>query len=168
MTQSDLEQLADNAAVVAGLDPALVKAIIEQESSWESWAWNPEPRYRFLMNVRLWIPFRSLTPEERASEIPPPDFPVLMGDRDQEWWGQQASWGLMQIIGGVARECGFKGPYLPELLNPEINLRFGCRHLIKKLKAAGQDVIKALLAWNGGGNPNYPQEVVARMSHYRV
>ena len=29
------------------------------------------------------------------------------------------------------------------------------------------NVTKALLLWNGGGNPDYPAEVLARMSKYQ-
>ena len=121
--------LIQSAAAGAGLPPLLLIAIIEQESGGNLWAWNPEPRYRYLWDVKRNRPFRTLTEGERASESPPHDFPALAGDRDQEWWGQQASWGLMQVMGAVAREHGFRGAYLTELCDPELNLEYGCRHL---------------------------------------
>jgi hypothetical protein len=136
--------------------PALVLAVIWTESGGDQCAWNPEPAYRYLWNVRTNAPFRALTPGESASESPPSDFPFLAGDRDQEWWAQQASWGLMQPMGAVARECGFKGPYLTRLVqDPELNLQIGCTHLRKQLDAAG-NVRDALRRYNGGpGNMDY-------------
>ena len=91
-------------AAAHGLPPLLITALVEQESAGDPYAWNPEPRYRYLWDVKRNAPFRTPTEAERASEIPPHDFPTLGGDRDQEWWGQQASWGLMQVMGAVARE----------------------------------------------------------------
>lgn len=114
-----------------GLPRALVAAIVEAESAGEPWAWNPEPRYRYLWDVKRLRPFRALTPEEIRSEVPPADFPALAGDRDQEWWAQRASWGLMQVMGAVAREAGFRGPWLPAILEVQANLDLGCKHLAR-------------------------------------
>jgi len=146
------------AARAQGIDPNLVEAVTVQESSGNTWAWNPEPRYRYLWNVRTSKPFRMLTFAERASEEPPLDFPALSGDRDQEWWGQQASWGLMQPMGAVAREHGFMGPYLSELCDPAVNLWVGCAHLAQLLSWAAGDARKALAGYNGGrGNYAAPE-----------
>lgn len=122
--------LVQSKAAAHSLPPLLIIAIIEQESSANLWAWNPEPHYRYLWDVKRNAPFRTLTAEERTSERPPADFPCFAGDRDQEWWGQQASWGLMQVMGAVAREHGFRANYLPELCDPELNIEYGCRHLL--------------------------------------
>src|SRR5437667_866655 len=94
------------------VDPALTIGLVNIESSGNPWAWNPEPRYPFLWDVTQRRPFRVLTPGVVISPSPPEDFLALAGDADQEWWGQRASWGLMQIMGSVAREEGFRGPYL--------------------------------------------------------
>lgn len=155
-----------------GLDPLLVEAVVLQESSGNPWAWNPEPHYRWLWDVASGRPFRALTPEENASEVPPPDFPAPRGaPRDSEWWGQQASWGLMQIMGAVAREAGFQGTFLTQLCEPDPNLAYGCRHLKGLLDRYGGDRRKALLAYNGGPaaalqnpafNESYATEVMAR------
>lgn len=116
-------------AAAHGLPPLFVMAIVSQESDGEPYAWNPEPRYRYLWDVKRQAPFRALSDFERESETPPHDFPTLGGDHDQEWWAQQASWGLMQVMGAVARERGFRDTYLPALLDPDTNLEYGCRHL---------------------------------------
>ena len=132
------------------LDPLLVEAVVMKESGGNPFAWNPEPHYCYLWNVKTNTPFRRLTDAEEVSERPPADFPVLAGDRGQEWWGQQASWGLMQIMGGLGRELAYRGPYLPGLCDPTTNLQFGCLHLAGLLRWAKGDIAKALSAYNAG------------------
>ena len=118
------------AAVEHGLDPAVVAAFCAVESSWDTHAVNPEPAYRYLVDIRDGRPFRRLTPQEIASESPPSDFQAPAGvPADAEWQLQQMSLGLMQVMGAVARECGFKGRFLTELCEPEIGLWCGCRKL---------------------------------------
>lgn len=144
------------------LDPALALAIVWQESEGVPYKWNPEPRYRWIWNVKENAPFRQMTSAEIASEVPPGDFPALAGDRDQEWWGQQVSWGLTQIMGAAAREEGFKGGWLPELIfDPYLNLEFGIKHLWRYAFQKGNRLtVDALLRYNGGGNAKYPSEVL--------
>ncbi|MEM4655267.1 MAG: lytic transglycosylase domain-containing protein [Thermosphaera sp.] len=129
LSQSDLSILIFESAARHGLPTWLVRAIVSVESGGNPWAWNPEPAYRYLWDVRAQKPFRRLTHIEATVKTPPPDFPAIAGDRDQEWWAQQASWGLMQVMGAVARELGFTGPYLTELCDPLLNLELGCLHL---------------------------------------
>lgn len=175
-----LISLADVTADKHGLDRRLVHALISQESSWNPWAWNPEPRYRYFWDVRAGAPFRAVTDAEINSEKPPADFPSLSGDPDHEWWAQQASWGLMQIMGAVARERGSRLPFLTELCDAPVNLEYGCLHLASNFEWARRratnknDVMmSALAAYNGGragnepGKPlrnfDYAKKVVARM-----
>ena len=166
MTQPELQTIAVAAAINHGLDPALVCSVCRHESSWDPYAWNPEPDYRYLWDVKLKRPFRKLTPWERSSETPPEDFHALIGDRDQEWWGQQISWGLMQVMGGVAREQGFSGRYLTQLCEPLDNVIQGCKRLRRALGKNGGVVHAALLDYNGGGNANYPDLVMGHFNDY--
>lgn len=161
------------ASAARSLDPVLVTALVEQESGVtieDTYAYNPEEKYHYLWNVRTNAPFRAVTAVELASLYPPHDFPTLAGDADQEWWAQRASWGLMQIMGAVAREGGFKGPFLVQLSDPVINLGIGCTHLAGLLKWSGGNLPKALGAYNagrGGWNSTagqaYAAQVMARM-----
>lgn len=141
-----------------GLDPDLVAAQVQVESNEDPWAWNPEPGYRYLWDVKRWRPFRTLTLQELGDEKPPSDFSSLAGDPDQEWWGQQASWGLMQVMGGVAREKGFRGPYLTMLCDPKTNIALGCQILAELLNWSHGNLDQALSAYNGGkgGNEKEP------------
>jgi len=133
---NELELLARETATKYGLDPRLICALCEVESSWMPWAVRHEAGYEWLVGFKK---------AERR------DMPVSFMDIKQQWWkphpklvrimplystgliqiellAQQTSWGLMQIMGGTARERGFKG-WLTELCDPSINLEWGCRHL---------------------------------------
>jgi soluble lytic murein transglycosylase-like protein len=83
-----------------------------------------------------------------------------------EAYARGFSWGLMQVMGQVAREFGFEPVFLSALCDPEQGLAIGCKVLRKKFDAMAGDTTRALLAWNGGGNANYAAQVLARRSHY--
>jgi len=140
------------------LEPTVIVAQVQVESGGDTYAWNPEPRYHWLWDVKQNKPFRAVTLNEMASETPPKDFPCLAGDPDQEWWAQQCSWGLLQVMGALAREMGFKGVYLTELCDPVVGLTLGCKHLSELLAWAKGDIEQALAAYNGGkgGNEKAP------------
>ena len=157
MTQ-DLRAIAAAEAGKAGLPPELVRAVIQTESCWNPWAWNPEHQYRWYWNVKTRRPFRTLSQSEVESERPPHDFETLAGDPDQEWWGQSASWGLMQVMGAVARELGFRGDYLPNILLPELNIALGCQQLGRL-----RDRWHKRLGWDGvisAYNAGFPRKYV--------
>lgn len=135
---ADLKQLAITAAQAHGLDPALVQAVCEQESNWVPWAIRYEPAFE-------------------ARYVDP------LGLAPTEAFARGFSWGLMQLMGQVARELGFTG-HLASLCDPETGLEWGCKLLVNKLK--GVDLHTGLQHWNGGGNPNYADQVIARMSKY--
>lgn len=150
MTEALIIAAMREAARSYSLDPLLVRALVQIESGGDPYAWNPEPPYRYFWDVKKRQPFRLVTDIEVRSKFPPADFPCLAGDCDQEWWGQQVSWGLMQVMGAVARERGFRGPYLPELSAVAPNLTYGCGHLTALLAWARNDEEQALAAYNGG------------------
>jgi soluble lytic murein transglycosylase-like protein len=142
---SQLVTLARKAAAAQSLDPALVCAVIEQESSWNPWAMRYEPLF-FAKYVA------SLYTNNKVSA--------------SEAYARGFSWGLMQVMGQVARESGFDGAFLSELCDPQQGLAVGCKVLRKKFDAMAGDTTRALLAWNGGANPNYAAQVLARRPHY--
>jgi len=146
------------------LDPALIVAMIWQESSGNPWSYNPEPRYRWFWNVRNDSPFRKVADEEIASKTPPKDFPCLAGDTDQEWWAQQASWGLLQLMGAAAREQHFRGTFLTELSDPYVNLEFGIKHWwCYACQFGNRNKHDALQRYNGGGDPLYADHVLEKV-----
>lgn len=134
----DVQQLAIAVATRHGLEPTLVCAVVEQESNWEPWSIRFEPAF-----LTRYVEPLGLGPTESTA--------------------RSISWGLMQLMGQVARELGYKG-HMAQLCDPEVGLEWGCKHLANKLK--GVDLHTALQHWNGGGNPAYADQVLARMPKY--
>ena len=141
----EIIELARRIAFAHGLDPALVCAVIEQESAWNPWAIRYEPGFLS----------RYVAPLYTAGKL-----------SATEAYTRAMSWGLMQVMGQVAREAGFEEASLAELCDPFVGVDWGCRLLAARLARAKGDVATALLAWNGGANPDYPAEVLARTRNY--
>lgn len=145
MTKTDYQPEIQAAARNYGLDPALVTAVVLQESSGKTHA------YRFESSVGEW--FKG---NPKAAGLTPARF--------------AASYGLMQILFATATDYGFAVE--PEyLFIPKIGLDFGCKHLAALLKWAKGDQFLALAAYNGGkGNARkaqpcaYAGEVLARLA----
>lgn len=142
----NLLALAHKAAATQSLDHALVCAIVEQESGWNPWAMRYEPAF-FTKYVAPLYTNNKIS----ASEA----------------YARGFSWGLMQVMGQTAREHGFNGQFLSALCDPAAGLAVGCKILRAKLDAAHNDTARALQLWNGGANPNYSIEVLARIPRYR-
>lgn len=163
--------LARTIAAAHALDPALVCAVIEQESAWDAHAIRYEPAFRTRYVAPLGLP----PTEEIARSI---------------------SWGLMQVMGQVAREHNFAGKFLSALCEPAAGIEIGCSVLASKFAIAASSrsaddqaanlplplpsslpssarphspalAAQALQLWNGGGNPNYGAQVLARLANYK-
>lgn len=141
MILAELIVIAKRVAVARGLDPSLICAMCEQESAWDAWAYRWEPAFYAKYIVPL-----NLTDHTEATM-------------------RATSWGLLQVMGQVAYEHGFRGFY-SQLCDPEIGIQVGCKVLKAKIDRAGGDVRKGVLAYNGGGRPQYVDEVFSRMSRY--
>lgn len=141
----------DAAATAHRLDPALVKAVVMQESGGKFYAYRYEPDFwtRYLQHNAAWM---ARSPMEVS-----------------------ASYGLMQILYVTAVEEGFRGqPW--ELFAPSVALDCGCRHLAGLLAWArglcfgqAQEPLVtrcALAAYNGGKAGNTPTDSPLRNSAY--
>lgn len=122
-------------------------AVIEQESDWNPWSVRYESGFYARYVGKLYT-----VGKISATEA----------------FTRSTSWGLMQVMGQVAREYGFAGASLVELCDPVVGTEFGCQVLARKLEARGGDVADALTRYNGGGNPKYAAEVLARVPKYQV
>lgn len=142
---TELVALAQRTAERHELWPELVCAIVEQESAWNPWALRYEPAFYD----------KYVAPQIARGEIADVT----------ESRARAFSWGLMQVMGQVAREHGFTGA-LASLCDPAIGLEIGCRVFAAKLAAAEGNVTRALLLWNGAGNRDYPAAVLARTVSY--
>ena len=120
MTTKEIVQL-ERTAIMAeydvDIDPNLVLAIIHVESNENSYAVRYEPKFYEWLKGRI-------TTENWAS-IP---------TKQTELRLRATSFGLMQVLGQVARENGFEGLYLTELCDPEVGIRYGMRVLAKQLR----------------------------------
>ncbi|MFW6028703.1 MAG: lytic transglycosylase domain-containing protein [Halanaerobiales bacterium] len=91
------------------LPSQLVYSIIKVESDYQEYSIRYEKQFKWLYKPDRFVkgPI-TLNTEENA---------------------QKTSWGLMQLMGATARELGFDKLFLPELLKPEINIKYGCKYL---------------------------------------
>jgi soluble lytic murein transglycosylase-like protein len=144
-------QLAAKWAAKYGLNPYIVAAVCEQESNWNPFAVRWEPAFFQ----------RYIVPQGLADAT--------------EAHTRAMSFGLMQVMGEVARENGFEGRFLTQLCDPDTALDFGCRKLKKCFVDHGilladntQMADYPLLAYNGGGNPQYAAQVLARVPRYET
>lgn len=145
MNLEDVITIARLEAESQGLDPALVCSVCHHESAgWQPWA----IRYEAGFYSKYVMPHAATMSETEAR-------------------ARAFSYGLMQVMGQVARELGFKGRFLTELLDPATNLSYGCKKLAQCLKRHNGDVRKALLAYNGGGDASYPDKVLKHYPIYR-
>ena len=125
-----------------GVDASFLAAIIQQESSGNTWAMRYEPLYSYLWDIEQNAPFRgALNP----ASFPAPDF--VSGQT--EWMAQKTSWGVAQVIGAVARQFGFAGKYLNELGDPSVGAEYGAR-LIAQLMKKYAELSDVASAYNAG------------------
>ncbi len=117
------------ASLEHGLDWKLVGAIVQSESGGEPWAIRYESTFKYRHFFR-----------EHASNLG-----ITV---DTESMLQSTSFGLLQIMGCVARERGFED-YLPKLCMPEVGLKYGCLH-IKKLYERYSKDSDIIAAYNAG------------------
>ena len=140
-----IKQLIQTRAALHGLNPAVILAQATCESALNPWAARHEPQWAHLLKVDHFALTNTIS---QATER-------IM---------QMTSWGLMQVMGAVARELGFAGP-LPSLCNPETGLDLGCIKM-KLLMSKHKELPKALAAYNAGisGTPAgeaYAKKVLA-------
>ena len=135
MDNAELTTLIKSAASRRSLPWELVYAICQVESSLNPSAIRHEPRYRWLVGDN-----ETMSPTERQD--------------------QMTSWGLMQVMGAVARELGHTGP-LSDLLDPPTGLFYGCLHL-RRFRAKYDIWPDVIAAYNAGS----PRRVAGQIGSY--
>ena len=119
----DLRVFIENHPDRGTLPVACVLAFCQAESSFRPYAMKYESHYRWLVGDK-----QTMSVGERVAQI--------------------HSWGLMQVMGGVAREHGLEGPFT-ELWDPFIGLRYGMKHLRKYFAKYG-NWPDTIAAYNAG------------------
>lgn len=133
MNTERLDPLIADCAKKHGLPRNLVAAIVQAESGGCPWAIRYEPAF-----FERYIKGKGVKGRGRCSD-------------DTEARARAMSWGLMQIMGATARETGFAGEFLSELVTPSVALEWGCKYLKRlhdRYAARGIDAVVA--AYNGG------------------
>ena len=141
-----------------GLPKATICGVIETESSWRPGAYRHEPTYSW-----LW--------PSRAGPFVPPGV-----TRATEEMAQRTSWGLMQVMGAVAREYGCVEPFVGSVLcDPQQGVEYGCKHLARLVQRFGS-LVDGVAAYNAGvpkrvrggdyANQTYVDKVIAAATRY--
>lgn len=142
-----------------GLESALVHAIIQAETAGDCWAFRFEPKFQWI------LPMDQVQKMAKACGI----------SQDSEIMGQRTSWGVMQIMGAVAREFGFNEKFT-KLCVPETGILYGCKQL-NRLRAKYKDRKDLISAYNAGSvrrdekgnysNQGYVDKVSAYYENYK-
>lgn len=145
----ELEEAIQYCTFYFRLEAGLIRAIVDQESGGNVKARRYEEAFyrRYIQdqpkeNLRGYWPHNISNATERHE--------------------RSTSWGAMQIMGQTARERGFRGDF-PDLLQPSAGVYWGCLEFNRLLQKHNGNIQAALLSYNGGGNKNYPAEVMARI-----
>ncbi len=127
------------------LEPNWIAAVIMTESGGNQYATRYEPGWRYFYESRKDIAF---------------DLGITV---ETETVSQATSWGLMQVMGSVAREHGYFG-HLPAMSEIMLGLRIGCQVLDYHFKKTG--LIKdAVAAYNAGSVRKTPGGMYVNQKH---
>ncbi len=129
MSRAKLEILARQMAEFNKVDSDLVLSIIEVESSFNHWAVRYEGHWKHHFKVEEFARRAQITAETEKQL-------------------QMMSFGLMQVMGTVARELGHLGNLL-ELCQPEVGLKFGIFKLLDLMKKHRSE-LDVISAYNAG------------------
>ncbi len=129
MDRNRAEQLISSIATFNGIDPDLAISFAHAESNFDEYAVRHEPNWRYFTSIEIYAA------RNRISQ-------------DTEKVLQACSFGLMQVMGTVARELGFKDNLLM-LTRPEIGVKYGC-FKIQELMKKYSKVDDVIAAYNAG------------------
>lgn len=138
-----------------GLDPCLVAGVVLQESAGNTYAIRVERGFwtRYANGITSLIN-KTISKNDNHWAL----YPDLAS----------SSYGLMQLMYIVALELGADLRFPTELCDPNVGLDLGCKHLKNKIQQADGRIVDGLLKYNGGGNPEYANEVLAKSEAIRT
>jgi soluble lytic murein transglycosylase-like protein len=151
MVKQDIRDEIEEVSKSYGFDPNLIESFVITESSGNPLATRYEPAF-YRKYILPMLHHNAVTVEEAKNRA--------------------TSWGLMQIMGQVARELGFKDSF-HELLIPGIGLFWSCKHLKNKFKKYGDHGLDYVIASYNAGSPRknndglfYNQKYVDKVNGY--
>lgn len=138
--------LIKKSADLRAIDPYLLGGLVITESGGQQYAQRVERGFwtRYGEGILRWVKGTTTRADDKWVQYP--DIYC-------------SSMGLCQVMLQTAVEHGFTYAYPGELFDPERNLEVACKILSKMRDRAGGDMYKALLFYNGGGDPEYPVRV---------
>lgn len=148
MTANAFQPLIAKECSNRGLDPLLITAIIQIESSFNPWAirYEAASKYQVVAAQYARLVHISLATEQIA---------------------QKFSWGLGQVMGSTARWLGFQG-ILPQLCDPETGIHWMCEYFTKNcLKYTKLE--EQIAAYNAGSPRRTPEGALVNQEYvYKV
>lgn len=132
----------DECAEKYNLDPCFISAIIQVESAGNVYAMRYEPRWTYFLDCEIYAKMNNITVKTEA---------IL----------QACSWGLMQVMGSVARELGHQGSLI-ELSQARRSIDYGCKKLdqLNQKYSNYSDVAAAYNAGSARPSKKNPEEYV--------
>lgn len=129
INKDELLRMALMKADEYGIRREWVFALIKIESNWDYYAVRFEPNWKYFFK-----------PEYFAHENR-----ITVGT---EKTLQGCSFGLMQVMGTVAREFDHRGPIL-EMVQPDVGLKYGCLKFLSLIRKYGY-TMDSVAAYNAG------------------
>lgn len=129
VSSEEIKELVFKKAKEFSISPYLILGIIKKESAFNNQAVRYEQNWRWPFNIEMFAKLNKITFNTENNL-------------------QSHSWGLMQVMGTVARELGHRGTFF-ELLIPDVNLTYGCLKLASLLKKYSTED-NAISAYNQG------------------
>jgi soluble lytic murein transglycosylase-like protein len=137
------------------LPPSFIAAVIQEESRFEPWAARTEPHYKRKAIVQRQA--REWSKRWRGA----PSYETELDDRAR-------SFGLMQVMGQLAREQRLASRYLGELYLPPNTIYHGAKRLRVLLDRYRGDTLSAISAYNQGNNRKRGETFANARYVYRV
>lgn len=128
LLKADIKKYIRLESQAQGVDKALIKAIIQMESERYAFAFRYEPQLKH----QSWY-LKLLSPEEKKDDY------------------SYCSYGLMQVLFGIAKSLGYKGSPL-NLHKPAFSIHYGVKLLKQLLKRYHGEIKDVIAAYNQGSN----------------